>query len=383
MKKLFKILSLVLVTAMLSSCSAVKKPKNTNFPTFEQSKEEKVNKLSLEIFSHILEKVKDENLIVSPLSIQKSIEVIAKLNTDKTGLDFLNNYTDFSLQNLDFENTKIDNLILINKKVLGDKTVKKTDFENVKVLKDAEKMTKEYKDFQKDFFDKVLDDKKIEDDVFISIIDAIKYNSKWDNPFSEKLTSKKEFTLSNGEKIEVDTMFNQFENSKAINDDEKEIFSLKSKDSTVYFIKTKNNAKLTADKFYPYINELGKVNSNKVHFSLPKIDTKVEINFKHLFEDLKLNLLLENFDMNKLIQNSPLRISSARQVSTLKLDEKGAKAESITKIDLKESAAPTPKQEEPIKINMDSPFYIVIMDKDTKSNSNLITFCSYISNPSK
>ena len=122
-------------------------------------------------------------------------------------------------------------------------------------------------------------------------------------------------------------------------------------------------------------------NSEKadVNFFLPKIETKSEVDFKSLFSELGLEKMLNGYKLEKLLKNVGVKVTDAKQNSILKIDENGAKAKAVTKITNKATAIPGKKE---ITIKMDSPFYIIIVDHDEKSKSNLITFSAFITDPS-
>mgnify|MGYP000994782092 FL=1 len=89
--------------------------------------------------------------------------------------------------------------------------------------------------------------------------------------------------------------------------------------------------------------------------------------------------MLNGYKLEKLLKNVGVKVTDAKQNSILKIDENGAKAKAVTKITNKATAIPGKKE---ITIKMDSPFYIIIVDYDEKSKSNLITFSAFITDPS-
>ena len=91
--------------------------------------------------------------------------------------------------------------------------------------------------------------------------------------------------------------------------------------------------------------------------------------------------MLNTFKLEKLLPDMKLVVSDAKQTSTLKMDEKGAKAKSVTKTEVKEISMP--KKNKNIDIKMDGPFYIIIEDYDENSKANLITFTAHIADPSR
>ena len=229
-----------------------------------------------------------------------------------------------------------------------------------------------------------MDTKEIENMVVAAFIDAIKYESKWKIPFTESKTKESEFNLFDGKSIQVPTMNNTFKNYPAISDNEKEIFAINGKENTrAFFIKPKNKNKLTFENLKKYLKEFKE--SDKfydIDFYLPKFETKSEVDFMKLFPKLNLERMINSFKIEKIVEDVDVFVSKAKQLSYMKIDEKGAVAKAITKIETKETSAP-PQDVEKITIKMDSPFYVIIEDFDKKGNSDLIIFTSYIANPTK
>ncbi|WP_347714425.1 serpin family protein [uncultured Parvimonas sp.] len=382
MKNLLKTILLFFVSISLVSCSKAEKPfpENREQIVFNKDKTENINKLNLEIFSTMLKSNKGENFVLSPLSIQRCLDLIALSTEDRENLEFLKNYDDAHLQNLKLKNSKLANLILINTKNFNGET-KNLNYDNVKTVKSSKEATKTYQDFQKKHLEEILDKAEFDESLITSFIDTVNYDANWDKKFNESLTKMRDFTKLDGSVIQVNTMSNSFENSIAISDEEKEAFSMVANDSKVYFIKPKKNEYFSAEQLQETICSLNNSSeSAEVTFFLPKIDTKTEVDFKSLFSKIGLDKMLSGYKLEKILGNTEIKVSDAKQNSILKIDENGAKAKTVTKISNKSTAVPGKKH---LTIKMDSPFYVIIEDLDEKSNTNLITFSAFITDPSK
>ena len=382
MKNLLKTILLFFVSISLASCSKAEKPfpENREQIVFNKDKTENINKLNLEIFSTMLESNKGENFVLSPLSIQRCLDLISLSTEDRENLEFLKNYDDAHLQNLKLKNSKLANLILINTKNFNGET-KNLNYDNVKTVKSSKEATKTYQDFQKKHLEEILDKTEFDESLITSFIDTVNYEANWDQKFNESLTKMRDFTKLDGSVIQVNTMSNSFGNSIAISDDEKEAFSMVANDSKVYFIKPKKNEYFSAEQLMETIYSLkNNSESAEVTFFLPKIDTKTEVDFKSLFSKIGLDKMLSGYKLEKILGNTEIKVSDSKQNSILKIDENGAKAKTVTKISNKSTAVPGKKH---LTIKMDSPFYVIIEDLDEKSNTNLITFSAFITDPSK
>ena len=384
MKKLLKTIFLMFISISLVSCTKTEKlfPENREKLVFDASQTKQINKVNMDIFTALLKNKKtDDNLVLSPLSIQRCLDLISLCTDDRENLQLFKFYDEAHLQNLKFKNTKLANLILINLQNIKGET-KNINYGNIKTVKSAEEGTKVYQKFQKSNLDEVLDKEKISDDVVASFIDAINYEVKWKQPFDEKKTEKRDFTKSDGTKIQVDTMYNHFENVTAISNDVMEIFCIRSNHSNIYFIKPKEEQNFSSEQLYNLINTFKESKETyDVNFYLPKIDIKSQVDFMNLFPKIGLGKLLNEFKIERLLPDMNVKVSKAKQTSTLKMDEKGAKAKAVTRVDVKETSMPVKNKN--IDIKMDRPFYIFIEDYDENSKTELITFSAYIVDPSK
>ena len=384
MKKLVKTILLLFISVSLLSCSKSEKlfPENRENLTYDSSKSNMTNKVNLDIFSTLVKNNKtDENFVLSPLSIQRCLDLISLCTEDRKDLDFLKMYDDAHLQNLNFKNTSLASLILINLQNVEGKT-KNLNYGNIKTVKSSKEATKAYRDFQKSNLKEILDKDELGSDLVAAFIDTVNYEVKWEKPFIEKKTEKRDFTKLDGSKIQVNTMYNVYDNKSAISDDEKEVFSISSNESTIYFIKPKKNKYYSSNELLGFMKEIDESNERyTVNFFLPKIDTKSDVDFKDLFEKIGLGKMLNSFKLERLLPDMSLKVSDAKQNSTLKIDEKGAKAKSVTKIGMKSTSAPS--KGDKIDIKMDSSFYVIITDYDENSKANLITFTAFITDPSR
>lgn len=338
---------------------------------------EKLNLLSLEIFTDMLKvQSKSQNFILSPYSIQSVLKSISENITDKKDLSFLEFYDGINLEK-NFENTKADDLILVNsEKVKGN-----NDKEKIKFVKFPNEAMDKYKNFQKNLFGEDIDNTPFKEENILSIINGIMFNGKWDKPFDINLTNEDEFKTSSGEVVKVPTMFQSFSNANGIANDEVEAFSMNAQSSKVYFIKFKNNSDVDAEKINNVMKNLDNNGEKKtVEFSVPKLNTSTKTDIKSVFNILKIPSMLSKFKMDKITKDN-IKIDKAFQVSSLILDEKSAKAKSVTRIDGEKLAAKP--DDNLLAISMDSPFFVIIKDKAKNSDKENIVFTSYIENPKK
>lgn len=188
MKKLLKIIFLLFISIPLVSCTKTEKlfPEDREKLLFDASQTNKTNKVNLDIFTTLLkEKKTDENFVLSPLSIQRCLDLISLCTDDRKDLPLFEFYDKAHLQNLKFKNTKLANLILINLENIKGET-KNLEYSNIKTVKSTKEGTKVYQKFQKSNLDEVLDKNSLGNDFVATFIDTVNYEVKWKHPFDEK-----------------------------------------------------------------------------------------------------------------------------------------------------------------------------------------------------
>ena len=117
MKKLLKTIFLMFILVSLVSCNKTEKlfPENRDKLVFDASQTKQINKVNMDIFTALLKNKKtDDNLVLSPLSIQRCLDLISLCTDDRENLQLFKFYDEAHLQNLKFKNTKLANLILLN-----------------------------------------------------------------------------------------------------------------------------------------------------------------------------------------------------------------------------------------------------------------------------
>lgn len=337
-----------------------------------------VDTMSIEIFNAVFQShEKEKNLVLSPLSIQRLLDLIALATDERENLKILSVYDQTNLEKLNLANSKMESLILINKGI-SDRGPQ-LPFKNIKMTDFPEPATNEKKNLQKRVLDEVLNDEPLDAESILVLLDAIQYYAEWIEPFEIDSTVDADFVTFENKKVSVPTMSKKFDSLSYWTDDEKEIAQLDGKnDAKVYFIKPKKDIeKLDLAKAVGEFKE--NHNNGEVQFTMPKIEYKLMTDLKEMFEKIGLGKLLVGYELEKLMPGVKIKITSATQTATLKIDEKGARAKAVTEI--KNEAAKS--LSEPTEIKMDSPYYIVMTDVEKNTGENIITFVCYIADPSQ
>lgn len=390
MKKIF-ILSLavsLLITPLFynNTIALTKNTKNTKESVSKKNMKKDVQKpytidpntdidsANIKIFQEVFKNQdKNKNFILSPLSIQKVFDLLALGTDNRKDFKSLAIYDKNDLQKLNLPNSTMESLILIDKSL--SKNVKKIKFDNIKIVDFPKQATKEKMDLQKRVLDEIIDPNPLKDDTTVAIFDAIRYYSEWVEPFKKSDTKDLDFTTANNKKIKVPTMY-KYDYMPILVDKDKDMIRLQGKnDASVYFIKPKKDIKNLDIK--KAIEDFNKNRENAdVKLYLPKVDFKSKTSLEELFKQLGFGKMFKEFKLEKLLPSVPLKIAQAKQVATLKIDEKGAEAKAITSVEMTVTSIP-----KIYEIRMNSPYYIVMADYNSELNQNIITFIAYVANP--
>ncbi len=343
---------------------------------------EKVDDVSYDIFSEIIDlEGTEKNTVASPISIQRALEVISKMTSDRADLEVFNIYDKNSLLEHEYNNSVMETILLLNKKDFNSKAVNKI-IDNIKLVDFPKKAEKEVLDLQNRVLEEVIYKPEFNEDATLIIADAIRYYSKWRNSFDEANTTKMPFKTSAGETVSVDTMYQKI-SGNALVTDQYEVFSLNAdEDAIAYFIKPKSDINHVKDNLGKIVKEYNdSYEEFDVNFYLPKTSIENELDIKKLISNIGLDKLIKSgVKPDKLTEDMvPLFISKATQVAKMDVDEEGAEAKAVTVITMEKTALPQEKEE--IDIKMDSPYFIVITDREKQEGRDYVVFTSLIVNP--
>jgi serpin B len=410
MNKFKGTIAIVLIIMTAAGCS-LKKPAEIKSKYTIQAKEltssvDKIssanNKVAFKFLSETLKTNNKENVIISPLSLSTILALTqngAVRNTKEEMLKAL------ELQGLDDStiNESYRNIIAHFNSLKGIETKIGDSIwirKNADVKKELISVGKNYYEAEINEVDftkkntvdavnkwvsgrtagkinKMMD--SFEDDTYMTLINTVYFKGKWNNPFTERSTSKQKFTSSDGSIKDVDMMketmgidYMKNTNFQAVRIPyEDQNFGmyvfLPSKDSSV----DKLTNEMTMENWNKWINEFKKT---QVQVSLPK--------FKIEFEE-ELNSMLKGFGMkdafdgtanfSNITDKTNLYIDLVKQKSYIDVNEAGTEAASATAVVMKAVSAPL----DPTQFTVDRPFIYAIADKKT----GLIIFMGKVEKP--
>ncbi len=202
----------------------------------------------------------------------------------------------------------------------------------------------------------------------LALTNAVYFKGAWFFPFMEENTTKEDFTLLDGENVEVDMMMTSEEFS-ALKNERVQMVELRYHNSPIVmdliapidgsweaFSQT-----LTSGLLDDYI---GQLETRRVNLSLPKFKIETpEMDLINPMQELGLiDVFGMNADLSGMTGDKSLLISTLVQKAFIDVNEAGTEAAAVTIAVAQEKAMISP---DPITISFDSPFLFLIRDTNT------------------
>lgn len=217
----------------------------------------------------------------------------------------------------------------------------------------------------------------------IDIINAVYFKDSW-NLFNESNTNKEDFTLSNGEKVQVDMMHAYEQDDVAyfkgdgfkritipMNNSRFEIVLPDGKDITELMENLEDtfSGGKSPNKMY------------EVNISLPKFKFETSTKLNDFLEQSGLGIIFAdgaNFSKLGTSDGASLYVGNVNQKTAIDVTEKGVEAAAVTEIGMKMMSAEVTEKKEIIDFVVDKPVIFSIV-----SNNGIPMFVGTLANPLK
>lgn len=354
------------------------KPKNS------EKKETVTTETNMETTFQLFDMLEsDENLMISPLSLNLAIGMVANGAEGETlsqiedylgmSVDEFNEYSEYYTE--DTDELKIANAIWCSdeegyevsddfKKLLityYDADTQVVDFEDKNILTLINNWCK--KETQ-NLITNILD--RIEPDTEMILTNALYFNADWENPFDESAVREEDFTNLDNSVVTVEMMNGEestyYENENAIG------FSKDYADGNYTFIAILpkdegdfNLSDLDIESF------LASESSETVYFKLPKFTTESSVELQDILKALGVERAFsEDAEFGRMLESqNPVMLSRVIQKTYIDVNETGTEAAAVTAITVLRNTAYVP--EEPKEVYLDRPFAYIIMDNNTNT----------------
>ena len=345
----------------------------------------------IELFKKINQK--NKNLILSPLSIFLALSLVTNGADGETQKQLLNALDDLGMEEVNELNFKIltqmkemssveiANAIMTKLSPLSkfSKIAKDKYFSEILPLKSAKQIN--------DWCDKKTHGKikeiidKLEDNIFMIILNAIYFKGEWTKQFKKGLTSKKIFYNFNSEKdrksvdmMSITTHYRYFQDSNL------QAISLPYKKDSMSALVILPKKILNINEFIDIMSEdneylytiINNLKYSKVNLQIPKFEITYQNSLKEVLKGMGVNLAFEpKADFSKIRSQNDLMIDEIIHKTYLKVNEEGTEAAAVTMVEMMLTSM-APKPELINYMNVDRPFLFILRNEQLPKNHDII-----------
>jgi serpin B len=208
----------------------------------------------------------------------------------------------------------------------------------------------------------------IDPDTMMYLINAIVFDSQWENQYEEKDISKRNFTAFDGSVQNTDFMYSKEESF--IETDNATGFIKQYAGGHYSFAALLPNEGVSIEEFIAGMSAENLANALKsaynpesgVHAFLPKFSFEYEIIMNELLSSMGMPTAFDesNADFSRM-SSLPLFIGMVLHKTFIEVDEVGTKAAAVTVVEMQNRAAPAPAK----TVMLNRPFVFAIVDNST------------------
>lgn len=351
-------------------------------------------RLAVELFQSSVLESKDENVLISPLSIQLALAMTANgadgntkaemeaLLGGEISLEDLNEYLYSYVNNLpsaEKYKLQIANSIWFRDdegrlQVEKDFLQKNADYYGAQAYKAAfdDQTLKDINNWIKDHTDGMIDSilDQIDEDAVMYLINALVFDAEWQHVYDKSDVYKGKFTNINGTEKQVDMMHSE---ESVYLQDKNAIGFMKPYSGSKY-----NFAVLLPNEgvdIYEYIagltgeelmETLSTPQLGMVMATLPKFSYEYELTMNDVLKELGMPSAFsgDTADFSKMAHSSRgnIYIGDVLHKTFISVDELGTKAGAVTKVQMNDESAPMSEW----VVTLNRPFVYMIIDNETK-----------------
>ena len=346
----------------------------------------------ISLFNKINSKYKENNLIISPLSIFQAISLVTNGAIGETQQELLKlldgkemeeiNHLNSEILKKIKENSSLEIANAIMSKVsplIGFKNLAKNTYDSeVLPLKNVNQVNKWCEKKTHGKINKIID--KLDPYAFMLVLNAVYFKGEWFKNFNEDLTRKLIFHNFNKEDKKVDTMemtehFNYFQDSNL------QALELHYKGESISAMIILPNEKLNINEFIEILDKdnsyfysiINNLKNHKVNLRLPKFELNYSKNLKEVFKTMGVNLPFENnANFTKLRIQNDIYINEIIHKTYLKVNENGTEAAAVTMVEMLLSSASNRKEEKIYFMHVNRPFLFILRNYNLPKNYDIV-----------
>jgi len=207
-------------------------------------------------------------------------------------------------------------------------------------------------------------------DAMLYLINATYFNADWEQQFNPTHSANRDFTLSDGSKVQVPTLYSEWSRFKVLDgSDGSTAVELPYKGGEISMIAVLPPAghrvedyasQLDSNSWNDLVTNLTAQNPTQVLLQLPKLDFDYEDVLNDVLKSRMGEAFTQQADLQGISDTKGLYVSQIKQKTHLTVDEKGTRAAAVTSIGVGISALPMGT-----RISFDRPYFFAIRDNAT------------------
>ena len=342
------------------------------------------------LFNKLNSKYKENNLIISPLSIFQSISLVTNGANGETQKELLKLLDNKEMEEINMINSKIlekikENSSLEMANAIMSRLAPLNEFTNlvrinyeseILPLKNANQVNKWCEKKTHGRISKIIEE--IDPMAYMLVLNAIYFKGEWRIQFENELTKKQKFYNLNKDEKKIDTMeitkhFNYFEDTNL------QAIELEFRKESISALIILPNKKLNINEFVEILDKdnsyfysiIDNLEYKEINLRLPKFELDYNKSLKEVFKTMGINLPFENnADFSKIRTQNDIYINDIIHKTYLKVNEQGTEAAAVTKVEMMFKSAF--KEEKTIEMFVNRPFLFILRNAELPKNYDII-----------
>jgi len=345
----------------------------------------------ISLFNKLNSKYKENNLMISPLSIFQAISLVTNGANEETQKELLKLLDNKEMEEINLINKEILNIIKDNSSLeianaIMSKLVPLNEFtqivkdnynSEILPLKNVNQVNKWCEKKTHGKINKIIEN--LDSMTYMIILNAVYFKGEWLNKFEKDLTSKQIFYNMNKDERKVDMMeitdhYNYFEDSNL------QSIELSFKRESISALIILPNKNININEFIEILDKdneylytiINNMKYNKVNLKLPKFELRYSKSLKEVLKNMGVNLPFEKgADFSKIRTQNDIYIDEIIHKTYLKVNEQGTEAAAITAVIMVGNAY-NPFEEKIYHMNVNRPFLFILRNNKLPKNYDII-----------
>ena len=344
----------------------------------------------ISLFNKLNSKYKENNLIISPISIYQAISLVTNGANGETQKELLKLLDNKGMEEINMINAKIlekikENSSLEIANAIMSRLAPLNEFTNIArinyeseilPLKNANQVNKWCDKKTHGKISKIIEE--IDPMTYMLVLNALYFKGEWRIQFKKELTKKQTFYNLNkdGKKIdfmEITKHFNYFEDTNL------QAIELEFRKDSFSALIILPNKKLSINEFVEILDKdnsyfysiVDNLQFKEINLRLPKFELDYNKSLKDVLKTMGVNLPFENnADFSKIRTQNDIYINDIIHKTYLKVNEEGTEAAAVTMVEMMFNSAFS--EEKAIEMHVNRPFLFILRNSEFPKNYDII-----------